>query len=139
MEEVIKIILTVFIVLVPIFGKLVEKSLKSAGRTDMQKKVHDALEPLYEDDEDKDDAWREIESDVETVPDAVLEPVSESAPQLSVEQPAAELLEGGYRSIKDIIRERQSKNNASEQPGKKRLDIDPEKLVIYSEIMNPKF
>ena len=52
-----------------------------------------------------------------------------------------ELLEGGYRSVRDIIRERQQKESVrpKESGTKSGFDIDPEKLVVYSEIMKPKW
>lgn len=64
---------------------------------------------------------------------------------------APELLEGGYRSIQDIIRDRKAAKSgqteaAVKRPagtpsdeGEKRLDLDPAKMLIYHEIMKTKF
>ena len=54
-----------------------------------------------------------------------------------------DLLDDGYRSIKDIVADRKRSTPAAavrNMPEKKSgVDIDPKKLIIYSEIMKTKF
>ena len=66
-------------------------------------------------------------------------PVSQESTDTVQMQIPPELLEGGYRSVKDIARERRQAAAESAAPEKCGLEIDPKKLVIYSEIMKPKF
>lgn len=73
-------------------------------------------------------------------------PVGEPVPAFASEavptvfSAPSELLEGGYRSIKDIINDRKSAmDKAGNDEVVKKEPIDPKKLVIYSEIMKPKY
>lgn len=112
-------IIVLILVILGIVGKQIDASLKKAGNAGTGKE--DAREPFCVDDCEQ---------------DAV--PEDEPEPFLPSECPDPELLEGGYRSIKDIIRDRQAKIEKKENAGRT-LDIDPKKLVIYSEIMKTKF
>lgn len=154
--DIVKTVLTLSVILLPVIWKLIGKSLKSAGKVE-QKKIHDVLEPFYgkkDEDEDEDEDDDEEEDEDETLDEAEIpggaQPVPESVQRpyadrpvpdiLPVVQPPAELLEGNCKSIKDIVRERQEARKTDEKDiAVKELDIDPKKLVIYSEIMNTKF
>lgn len=53
---------------------------------------------------------------------------------------APELVEGGYKSVKDIVAERQPQENSNletEQAQKEK--IDAKKMIIYSEILKSKY
>lgn len=62
-----------------------------------------------------------------------------------------ELLEGGYKSVRDIIRDRaaakpgkvkepvKQPSGIPEEDSRKRLELDPAKMVLYHEIMETKF
>lgn len=79
----------------------------------------------------------EFPKEVKPIPVQEVEPELESQYQ---SQETLELLEGGYKSVKDIARERQKseivETNVEQAPKKK---IDAKKMIIYSEIMKPKF
>ena len=65
------------------------------------------------------------------------EPVAREAAAFSVPQ---DLLDGGYKSVKDILEERRkSSRPAVEDTPSRRFVIDKRNLVIYPEIMKPKF
>ena len=128
-------ILTLLVVVLTIAGPAIEKMLKKAGKVDHARKVREIVDTFSPDRGDgPDNAPRPA-----SVPESGPEP--EAAETRSAFQVPSELLEGGYRSVRDIIRERQQKEAMKQtEPGPApRLDIDPAKLVIYSEIMKPKW
>lgn len=156
-------ILTLLVVVLTVAGPAIEKMLKKAGKVDKAKKVRKIVDTFST---DKDEEWGNASSpydpgsefgpepamqwpaggDVvsadDTMPEEVSRPVVPAAAEVRNTPPvSSELLEGGYRSVRDIIRERQQKESVrpKESGTKSGFDIDPEKLVVYSEIMKPKW
>lgn len=113
-----KEILGILILLIPLVGKLIEKSLKSAAKAGVQQMEHDTIGP-------DDDAEADVPETVEAVPsmeEADMRPYQ-------VLQPSVKGMSCGKSAGID--------DSGKAEIGK--LDIDPKKMVIYSEIMNPKF
>ena len=109
-------ILGLLLILLPAIFKLVEKKLKASGNTEAAEQIHDWSELFGE----KKEHWKEEEDDV---------PVSEPVRPEPV-QP---------KPVKVKTRKTSSKPMLVEDEPKKKEKIDPKKLVIYSEIMKPKF
>ena len=108
--------------LLPLAFKLVEKKLRSSGRVETAEKVHEWAE-MFGNDKDQDD-----DSDEEDVAPA---PVAVS-PQPRVQQTPV-------KPMAPRTRKPASKPMLVEEKTEKKEKIDPKKLVIYSEIMKPKF
>lgn len=134
-------ILTLLVILFAIVGPVIEKKLKQAGKIVQARQFREIMDTVTgsrEDDEQETAASPSAGAAPAVRPDTVgnvdaNHPVLQDIPQ--------ELLEGGYRSVKDIIADRR-KRSAGTKPAAgpvKKLEIDPKKLVIYSEIMKPKF
>ncbi len=115
-------ILGLLLVLLPLAFKLVEKKLRSSGRVETAEKVHEWAE-MFGNDKDQDD-----DSDEEDVAPA---PVAVS-PQPSLQQVQV-------TPVMPRTRKPASKPMLVEEKTEKKDKIDPKKLVIYSEIMKPKF
>ena len=125
-------ILGLLLVLLPLVFKLVEKKLKASGKVETAEKVHEWAEMFG-----KDDDWEK--DDEEDTPSVV--PVQPAAPARPVEAPQVVSLNTRTRPepVKPVTRMKAPKPAAVEDDTKKKEKIDPKKLVIYSEIMKPKF
>ena len=136
-------ILTLLILILGVAGPVIEKRLKKAGKVDQARKLRDVLDTVLS----KDEAEKEEAPEAEPGPGKVLPTPPVTTEKYDPGMPyttfsvSPELLEGGYRSVKEIAEERRRKYAQSEvklEPCHS-LEIDPKKLVIYSEIMKPKF
>ena len=120
-----------------------EKQLKKAGKVDQARKFRDIIQTVTGEEDEKEDSStaRVPEQAAASAPVSASQavPVSQESTDTVQMQIPPELLEGGYRSVKDIARERRQAAAESAAPEKCGLEIDPKKLVIYSEIMKPKF
>ncbi len=127
-------ILGLLLVLLPLVFKLVEKKLKASGNVETAEKVHEWAEMFG-----KDEDWEK--DDEEDTPSVV--PVQPAAPARPVEAPKVVSLQPRTRPepAKPAVRTRvkATKPAVVEDDTKKKEKIDPKKLVIYSEIMKPKF
>ena len=126
-------ILGLLLILLPAIFKLVEKKLNASGKTQAAEQVHDWSELFGE---DKDD--REEKEDQEKGEYAI--PASPVFPQpvVPIHEPVRP------KPVKpDPVRVKAKKTSSKpmlvEEEPKKKEKIDPKKLVIYSEIMKPKF
>lgn len=124
-------ILGLLLVLLPLVFKLVEKKLKASGKVETAEKVHEWAEMFGKDEDwEKDD---EDEDDTLSVqPAAPARPVD--APQVVSLQPKTR-----PEPVKPVTRMKAPKPAVVDDDTKKKEKIDPKKLVIYSEIMKPKF
>ncbi len=113
-----KEILGIFILIVLLAGKLIEKSLKSAAKAGVQQREHDTIGP-------DDDAEADMPETVEAVP--------------SMEEADRRPCQVLQPSVKGMTRGKPAGIEESGKAKSGKLDIDPKKMVIYSEIMNPKF
>jgi len=124
-------ILGLLLVLLPLVFKLVEKKLKASGKVETAEKVHEWAEMFG-----KDEDWeKDDEDDTPSVQPA--------APARPVEAPQVVSLQQKTRPepVKPAVMARMKapKPAVVDDDTKKKEKIDPKKLVIYSEIMKPKF
>lgn len=138
----IETILTILIILLPVAAKLIDKLLKSAGKNDFPSAGTGPVQEMSRNDGGSMQEAQVRQSQPAAVP--AVSPVHEASAPAAVRPIVPEgredLLEGGYKSVKDMIRERQSVRKAGQvQEKKKSLVLDKRNLVIYSEIMTPKY
>ena len=126
-------ILGLLLVLLPLVFKLVEKKLKASGKVETAEKVHEWAEMFG-----KDEDWEKDDDDEDDTPS-----VQPAAPARPVEAPQVVSLQQKTQPepVKPAVRTRvkATKPAVVEDDTKKKEKIDPKKLVIYSEIMKPKF
>ena len=136
-------IITLLVIVLGAAGPLIEKQLKKAGKVDQARKFRDIIQTVTGEEDEKEDSTtaRVPEQAAASAPVSASQavPVSQESTDTVQMQIPPELLEGGYRSVKDIARERRQAAAESAAPEKRGLEIDPKKLVVYSEIMKPKF
>lgn len=108
-----ELILGIFLLVVFLVWKLVKSFLDSTAKSGKGEKVHDIFEPLGKESDD-------IDCDG------------------TVRHEAGELPGVGYMSIKDIAGDRRTDVTDGKENAGKPL-VDPKKLIVYSEIMNPKY
>lgn len=140
----------ILILLIPVFAKLIEKKLQKAGNQKGAEKARELGEVFGT---DEDEGLKELQewfkakaSERETESEPVVEfsePVSTQPimPQ-PVVQPVVEQQQPKQKAYQSINVSRHKKNDSvilNEEVGKPKEKIDPKKLVIYSEIMKPKF
>ncbi len=125
-------ILGLLLVLLPLIFKLVEKKLKSSGNTKAADKVHEWAEMFGQKEDDKeDDDDDDVPATVTVIP--VDQPAQEAPSVVAPFQPVP------VRSAARVAAKKPSKPMLEEEETKKKEKIDPKKLVVYSEIMKPKF
>lgn len=132
-KESMETILGLLLVLLPLVFKLVEKKLKASGKVETAEKVHEWAEMFG-----KDEDWEKDDEDEDDTPS-----VQPAAPARPVEAPKVVSLQPRTRPepAKPAVRTRVKATMPAvvEDDTKKKEKIDPKKLVIYSEIMKPKF
>lgn len=137
----IKTILTILVLVIPVVAKVIEKILEQAGKTGAAGKVRRLVE-MSEMERKDNDPCPELD---ETFPTVVFSPETDKGPDEIVTESAKsavpEEIPAGGRTGTNIPLEKPAiKDDARKQPDRKaRLEIDPKKLIIYSEIMKPKF
>ena len=140
-------IIGLLFILLPVILKLVGKRLEQSGQPEKAKKLQDLLDTVYDgkDDDklkDKQDDGLEVEYDddgqiVSVHPKMVWKPEPIVPVVEKKVEPAAQI---HLWEVKEGIPATKKKPMLVEEaPKKKREKIDPKKLVVYSEIMKPKF
>lgn len=129
-------IIGLLFILLPVILKLIGKRLEQSGQPEKAKKLQDFLDTISSEEDEVDDEM-EVEYDddgqiISVHPKMTWkpEPVSTPAPEKTFvfeSKPAPAV----KKQKKPVLVE--------ETPKKKSEKIDPKKLVIYSEIMKPKF
>ena len=129
-------IIGLLFILLPVILKLIGKRLEQSGQPEKAKKLQDFLDTISSEEDEVDDEM-EVEYDddgqiISVHPKMIWEPepVSTPAPEKTFvfeSKPAPAV----KKQKKPVLVE--------ETPKKKSEKIDPNKLVIYSEIMKPKF
>ena len=129
-------IIGLLFILLPVILKIIGKRLEQSGQPEKAKKLQDFLDTISSEEDDVDDEM-EVEYDddgqiISVHPKMIWkpEPVSTPAPEKTFvfeSKPAPAV----KKQKKPVLVE--------ETPKKKSEKIDPKKLVIYSEIMKPKF
>ena len=120
-------ILGLLLILLPAIFRLVEKRLKASGDADAAGKVHDWTELFGENEEHREDGDENVPS-VSEMPETVVPKYKPVQTTPVHPQP-----------IKVKAKKTSSRPMLMEEEPKKKEKIDPKKLVIYSEIMKPKF
>lgn len=139
-------IIGLLFILLPVILKLVGKRLEQSGQPEKAKKLQDLLDTVYDGkdddklkDEQDDDLEVEYDDDGQIVsvhPKMTWKP--EPAPVV-VEKPKADPQIHLWEVKEGIPATKKKPILVEEAPKKKREKIDPKKLVVYSEIMKPKF
>lgn len=129
-------IIGLLFILLPVILKIIGKRLEQSGQPEKAKKLQDFLDTISSEEDDVDDEM-EVEYDddgqiISVHPKMIWKPehVSTPAPEKTFvfeSKPAPAV----KKQKKPVLME--------ETPKKKSEKIDPKKLVIYSEIMKPKF
>lgn len=137
-------IIGLLFILLPLIFKLIGKKFEQAGQSERAEKMREIAQTLRGgDDDDEDDPW-ELDDDgqVTEVRPAAPAPVAPTPvvvrPVQSVQQTVAENVTRQTTSRpKPTVKAKRP--ILEEETKKKGEKIDPKKLVIYSEIMKPKF
>ncbi len=130
-------IIGLLFILLPVIFNLIGKRLEKSGKQDTAARMREIAKTLGGDDED---GWLTEEKDVETderQSPVVPEPakvVVEPTPVHVAPKPVAPAMENVKRTTV-----KPKKAFLEETEPEKREKIDPKKLVIYSEIMKPKY
>ena len=131
-------IIGLLFILLPIIFKLIEKRLQNSGKAEQAGKVREFAE-LFQDKEsssdfDGDESAFEDSAEPMTAPVVEL-PVKNEPVKVVAPKPQKTFVEG-----QRMTRIKKAPAILMEEPEiKKKEKIDPKKLVIYSEIMKPKY
>ena len=132
-------IIGLLFILLPVILKLVGKKLEQSGQPEKAKKLQDIVD-AFDDSDEVDDGF-EVEYDddgqiTSVHPKMVWKP--EPAPVV-MEKPKADPQIHLWEVKEGVATVKKKPILVEEAPKKKREKIDPKKLVVYSEIMKPKF
>ena len=125
-------ILTLLLFLLPVIFKLIAKKFEKAGQSEKAQKVREILQTFGEDETEVvfDDEGHVTE----------VKPVIMEAPKYEVEEAVKRQTVQQPQPVKSQPKPAKKRKPMLEEPEeKKREKIDPKKLVIYSEIMKPKY
>ncbi len=137
-------ILGLMLVLVPVIGKFIERKLQNAGKTGQAESVKKIID-IFDTGNDNADAPETMEEIPVDIPAGIPAEISETVPvpqiqvvpQISVMPDTVAVQETGRSvSLQDGRTLSGDKSEDGMQSGRK---IDLRNLVIYSEIMRPKF
>ena len=120
-------ILGLLLILLPAIFKLVEKKLKASGKTEAAETIHEWSELFGKEEDENADVSEEMKP-MQTSPEPL---VSQTRPS------HAKPVQHDTARVK--AKKHVSKPKLEDADIKKKEKIDPKKLVIYSEIMKPKF
>ena len=129
-------IIGLLFILLPVILKIIGKRLEQSGQPEKAKKLQDFLDTISSEEDDVDDEM-EVEYDddgqiVSVHPKMIWEPEP-------VSTPAPEKTFVFESKPSPAVKKQKKPMLVEETPKKKSEKIDPKKLVIYSEIMKPKF
>ena len=140
-------IIGLLFILLPVILKLVGKRLEQSGQPEKAKKLQDLLDTVY-DGKDDDKLKDEQDDDLEVEYDDDGQIVSVHPKMVWKPEPIVPFVEKKVEpaaqihlwEVKEGIPATKKKPMLVEEaPKNKREKIDPKKLVVYSEIMKPKF
>ena len=128
-------IIGLLFVLLPVIFKMIGKKLEQAGQYEKAGKVREIVQEYLEPESDSDDqVLEDISSWFNTEPETKTEvPVVEPVKEISFEDAAHVLIR------RKQAEKKQAPVFLEEKPQKNKEKIDPKKMVIYSEIMKPKY
>lgn len=119
-------IIGLLFILLPVIFKLIGKKLETAGHQDAAGKLRKLAETLGSEDDSHQDDDPDDEMD-----DKVFIPRTAPAPIVTAQPEVKPVAKPSVTVRKQVI--------LNEEPKKRKEKIDPRKLVIYSEIMKPKY
>lgn len=119
-------IIGLLFILLPVIFKLIGKKLETAGHQDAAGKLRKLAETLGNEDDSHQDDDPDDEMD-----DKVFIPRTAPAPIVTAQPEVKPVAKPSVPVRKQVI--------LNEEPKKRKEKIDPRKLVIYSEIMKPKY
>ena len=130
-------IIGLLFILLPVIFKLIGKRLEQSGQTENAEKMRKIAETFGEDDNTFSDWLNERDLPEEKAPIAVPE-VKDPEPE--VKAPAPVMHEVNFVEAPKMVQKKKRAPILKEEvSGRKHEKIDPKKLVVYSEIMNPKY
>ncbi len=151
MDGIIDIIIAVLFIALPAVFKAIGNRLEKSGKAERAGKFKKVAE-AFEDDEDEDTIEGWVLKQMEKSEEKPVEPVVLEPEPVAVPKPAAAQIDiMDYIDKPETVVKRQIKRIppkptvrkpmmlVEDEPKKKGEKIDPKKLVIYSEIMKPKF
>ncbi len=134
-------IIALLFVLLPIIFKLIGKRLEKSGQPDRAARMRKVAEELGMDPDEGDFAKWFDEAEAEVAREAALEAMREDEdrkPQLVV-NPEVKKVEKFVPKGAVPASQKHKKPILKEEEPKGKEKIDPKKLVVYSEIMKPKY
>ena len=145
-------IIGLLFILLPVIFKLIGKKFEQSGQTDKAGKMRDLAKALGSDDDSEDNPFKgffdekpelevEYDDDGQIVEVKPVQPVKpKPIPVVTPEPRTMSYTEAVQRTTKPMKPLKKQPVLLEEETSKKKGEkIDPKKLVIYSEIMKPKF
>lgn len=138
-------ILGLLLLLLPAIFKLIEKRLQTSGKVEQAKKVRDFADIFKEDETpssyEGDESAFEESAEPMAVPEVELPRKKETAPfEAAAHTTAQKTVSFFDMEGQKMTRKKKAPAILVEEPAKKKKEkIDPKKMVIYSEIMKPKY
>lgn len=138
-------ILGLLLILLPVIFKLIEKKLQTSGKEEQAKKVRDFTDIFKEDESSSsyegDESAFEESAEPMAAPAVELPRENETVPLKRVESETVGKTVSFFNvEGQKVIRKKKAPVILLEEPQiKKKEKIDPKKMVIYSEIMKPKY
>ena len=126
-------LLGLLFILLPFILKLIGKKLEKAGQPETAAKMRDIARKVAPDEEETFEDFRKW---LQPEPTVVEQPEEIAAPVVKPLSPVVE--ENVVRQVPLPVKPAK-KPILEEEPQKEREKIDPKKLVVYSEIMKPKY
>ena len=130
-------IIGLLFILLPFIFKLIGKKLEQAGKSETADKMKEFAQYIGTDDEQQEEVFTQEEH---MTVDPVVEPV------IPVVEPIVPVIEPIRMTVTENVQrqvppapKQTRKPILFEEPEKKVEKIDPKKLVVYSEIMKPKY
>lgn len=126
-------LLGLLFILLPFILKLIGKKLEKAGQPEAAAKMREIVNTV---DPEEEDTFEDLRKWLQPEPTVVEQPEELAAPVVKPLSPVVE--EIVVRQVTTPVMPAK-KPILEEEPEKERDKIDPKKLVVYSEIMKPKY
>ena len=134
-------IIGLLFVLLPLIFKLIEKKLKESGKIQQAESLHEITDLFTEEDQEEQTVHTESVARIEEHKDVVFDVRVPDSTKLTMIEGQRSLHKSSTPS-KSSVKKTMGKRPPilqEEVKTKKKEKIDPKKLVIYSEIMKPKY
>lgn len=128
-------IIGLLFIILPLVFKLIEKKLQASGKAEQAGKIRELADLFEESNESEQLEESAFETDSEPVAAPVTEvPYKPEPVKVKAPEPVKTFVEG-----QKAVRRKAEPVLLEETDTKKKEKIDPKKLVIYSELMKPKY